>query len=388
MSLHRATKSEPGEGCATGALLAWYDRNRRDLAWRAAPGAASDPFAVWVSEIMLQQTTVAAVLPYYRRFLARWPTVGALARANIDEVLHLWQGLGYYARARNLHRAAQTIVATRNGRIPDTESELQELPGIGRYTAAAIAAIAFGRRAAAIDANAERVIARLFAVAEPLPQAKNRLRDLASALVPPQRPGDFAQALMDLGALVCLPRTPQCGECPLHSGCLAAARGLVARLPQRAPKRERPVRYGTAYWISDGENVLLRRRPARGLLGGLMEVPNSGWSDEMPDPRAPRHAAVPARCWRQLPVEVRHGFTHFELVLRVWAAHVTAPPTVDGVWWPIERLHEQALPTLMKKVVSVATAEFGKSAAARIGQPPSSTAAPNQSARRPSASKR
>jgi A/G-specific adenine glycosylase len=366
---HRATNAAGSEG-RTAALLAWYDRERRALPWRAAPGTLPDPYAVWLSEVMLQQTTVPAVIPYYARFLARWPTVAALARADLNDVLHAWQGLGYYARARNLHRAARMVAAEFGGHFPDSEEALRRLPGVGVYTAAAIAAIAFGRPAAAMDANAERVIARLFAVREPLPHAKPRLRALAQVLVPQQRPGDFAQALMDLGATVCLPARPRCSACPLRDCCLALAQGRVAQLPKRAMRRVRPVRYGAAYWFSDGQCVLLRRRPAEGLLGGLMQLPMSAWTEQIAEDVALRaQAPLPAR-WRKLEGEVRHGFTHFELVLSVWTARGRPRAESDGTWWPLNRLDEQALPTLVKKLVSFAKGRLPNRAAAKFAPSP------------------
>ncbi len=334
------------------SLLAWYDRQRRDLPWRARPSEARDPYRIWVSEIMLQQTTVAAVGPYYARFLARWPTVDALARASIDDVLRLWQGLGYYARARNLHRCARNVVAAHGGAFPDTEAALLELPGIGAYTAAAIAAIAFDRPAAAVDGNVERVMARLHAETAPLPAVKPRLRARAQALVPHARSGDFAQAMMDLGAVVCTPRKPNCAICPWSGACRARARGMAETLPRRAPKKARPLRRGVAFWLVDGEgHVLLRRRPEKGLLGGMMEFPSTEWTDAEPAETAAR-AAAPARIrWRKLPGTVRHGFTHFELALTVWSGRCRRRHGIAGLWWPIARLGEQALPTAMRHII-------------------------------------
>jgi A/G-specific adenine glycosylase len=334
------------------ALLGWYDRHRRHLPWRAEPGASADPYKVWVSEIMLQQTTVAAVGPYFQRFVERWPSVAELAGAPLDDVLRLWQGLGYYARARNLHRAARAIVAAHGGRLPDSEAALLALPGIGTYTAAAIAAIAFDRRAAAVDGNVERVMARLNREAMPLPAAKARLRAQARALVPEARAGDFAQAMMDLGALVCTPRAPRCGACPWQAACRARAAGDAEALPRRAPKRARPLRHGVAFWLSDGKGrVLLRRREERGLLGGMMEIPSTRWSVAQPS-EAESRAAAPARArWRVLPGLVRHGFTHFELALSVWSGRAARADGVEGLWWRVDRLWEQALPTAMKKIV-------------------------------------
>src|SRR5579864_5767704 len=298
------------------ALLAWYDRHRRDLPWRAPPGRRPDPYRVWLSEIMLQQTSVATVGPYFGRFMARWPEVSALAAASLDEVLHLWQGLGYYARARNLHACARVVAERHGGQFPRTSAELRGLPGIGDYTAAAIAAIAFDEPAAAVDGNVERVMARLFAVADPLPAAKPRLRSLAAALVPRRRAGDFAQALMDLGAVICTSRRPRCVLCPWRQDCAAAASGIAESLPARAEKPERPLRYGILFWLARGDGaVLLRRRPERGLLGGMIELPSTEWR-AAPWGAAEAIAAAPVTAaWTALPGAVRHGFTHFRLEL-------------------------------------------------------------------------
>ena len=341
----------------SAAILEWYDRNRRNMPWRAAPGKRPNPYHVWLSEIMLQQTGVATVGPYYRRFIARWPNMRALAAANLDDVLHAWQGLGYYARARNLHRCAQIVASERGGVLPDCEAELLTLPGIGRYTAAAIAAIAFGRRATVVDGNVERVMARLFAVMTPLPGAKAQLHALAASLTLAQRPGDYAQAVMDLGATICTPRDPNCLLCPWSDGC--AGRGLAAELPRRAPKKARPLRHGTAFWMTRADGaVLLRRRPEKGLLGGMIEIPSTPWQEK---PIASRsrvcaHAPLTAARWHALPGVVRHGFTHFRLELKVLAATVQDDPSLR--WCPIDALSDQALPTLMKKVVRHALARL------------------------------
>ena len=344
-------------------LLAWYDRDRRVLPWRAPPGQTSDPYLVWLSEVMLQQTTVAAVQPYFRAFVARWPTVEALAEAKVDEVMHAWAGLGYYARARNLHRCAKTVTEWRHGRFPDEEQALRQLPGIGDYTAAAIAAIAFGRPAVVMDGNVERVMARLYAVTEPLPKAKPQLKALAAALTPAARPGDYAQAVMDLGATICTPKTPACGICPWRESCHALALGIASELPARLEKAERPTRRGIVFWTTakDG-SVLLRRRPPKGLLGGMMEVPSTPWQNEawtLDSARA--EAPLPARSmaadWRLLPGVVRHSFTHFHLELTVATGRAGASAPARGLWCPLDRLGEQALPTLMRKVVSHALAK-------------------------------
>ncbi len=352
----QVVEGEPGEG-APGALapllLAWYDRHRRDLPWRAAPGSTPDPYRVWLSEIMLQQTTVAAVAAYFHRFIARWPSVADLAAASLDEVLTEWAGLGYYARARKLHQCAVTVARDLGGRFPSDEAGLMALPGIGPYTAAAIAAIAFDRPAAAVDGNVERVIARAFAIETPLPGAKPEIRARAATLVPAQRPGDFAQALMDLGATVCAPRRANCLICPLAGLCRARARGIADLLPRRAAKKARPVRHGTAYVaVREDGAVLLRRRPEKGLLGGMMEVPSSPWGES---PGTVDGAPV-AAVWQPLGGTVEHTFTHFHLSLRLQTARVSldteAPEGARFV--PRDRLGEEALPSLMRKVLAAA----------------------------------
>ena len=338
------------------ALLDWYDRHRRRLPWRAEPGTRPDPYHVWLSEIMLQQTTVPVVAGYFERFLARWPTLEALAEAELDEVLHAWQGLGYYARARNLHACARQVLADHGGQFPTDEKALRALPGIGRYTAAAIAAIAYGRPATVVDGNVERVIARLRAVETPLPAAKPALYALAAELTPRERPGDYAQAVMDLGAGVCTPRNPGCRACPWREACAGHARGLAETLPRRAPKRPRPLRHGVAFWLvrADGA-VLLRRRPETGLLGGMIELPGTPWREEPWDlAEALVHAPLP-RPWQALPEPVRHGFTHFEIELVVATAETGSDAGADdgicGIWCPPARFSEHALPTLTRKLV-------------------------------------
>jgi A/G-specific adenine glycosylase len=339
-------------------LLAWYDRHRRDLPWRMPPGSRADPYRVWLSEIMLQQTTVATVAPYFARFVARWPDIQALAAASLDEVLHAWQGLGYYARARNLHACARAVVAQYGGRLPDDPTALRGLPGIGDYTAAAIAAIAFDRRCAAVDGNVERVVARLFAIGAPLPEAKPRLRALAAALVPAARAGDFAQALMDLGATICTPRRPRCVLCPWRDACAASAAGIAEELPVAAAKPERPLRRGVAFWLSrpDGA-VLLRRRPERGLLGGMIDLPSTDWR-EAPWDAAEAIAAAPASAqWTPLPGAVQHGFTHFRLELALLAGATSEP--VPGIWARPDQFKDFAFPTLTRKLVRYALSAVG-----------------------------
>ncbi len=346
-------RGEAIKASATPSLLAWYDANRRDLAWRSRPGRASDPYRVWLSEIMLQQTTVAAVGRYYRAFLKRWPDVKGLAGATLDDVLSAWAGLGYYSRARNLHRAARIVAHELGGAFPRTSGELQALPGIGGYTAAAIAAIAFGERVAAMDANAERVVARLGAVSDPLPKAKKRLLGLAAPLVPEDRPGDFAQALMDLGAMVCLPRKPLCKLCPLTSECEGRRLGIAETLPRKAPKPDRPLRRGAAYVALDKrEAVYLVKRPENGLLGGMLQPPLGLWKADFPTPAVARRYAPFAGQWRKKLGVVRHGFTHFELELEVYVAHFDEAPSGSGQWCLPARLRSVALPTVMRKVIA------------------------------------
>jgi A/G-specific adenine glycosylase len=327
------------------------------LPWRARPGAAPDdsgagPYRVWLSEIMLQQTTVATVGPYFADFLARWPTVADLAAAPLDEVLTAWAGLGYYARARNLHRCARVVAEERGGVFPDSEEALLKLPGIGRYTAAAIAAIAFGRRAVVVDGNVERVVARLFKVETPLPAAKPELTRLADSLTPAERAGDFAQAMMDLGATVCLPRGPKCLLCPLEPACQARAAGIAQELPRRQPKAARPTRRAVAFFVTGPQGeVLLRWRAEQGLLGGMMEVPSTLWR-EAPWEVAEAQAAAPlAAAWRALPGTVRHTFTHFHFEVTVWAARSESAPAVAGRWVALDALADAAVPTVMRKII-------------------------------------
>jgi A/G-specific adenine glycosylase len=337
------------------ALLAWYDRHRRELPWRAPPGERPDPYRVWLSEIMLQQTTVVTVAPYFDRFVARFPDIRTLAAAPLDDVLHLWQGLGYYARARNLHACARAVVERHGGRFPDDPAALRALPGIGDYTAAAIGAIAFDRPLAAVDGNVERVAARLFAERAPLPGVKPRLRQRAAALVPDARAGDFAQAMMDLGAVLCTPRRPRCVLCPWRDACAACALGIAEELPVPAVQPERPLRHGVAFWLARGDGaVLLRRRPERGLLGGMIELPSTPWRDE-PWSVAEAVAAAPvASAWTALPGTVRHGFTHFRLELGLLAG-TTAEP-VEGIWARPGEFEDYAFPTLTRKLVKYALA--------------------------------
>jgi A/G-specific adenine glycosylase len=347
------------------ALLAWYDEERRDLPWRTRRGRRADPYGVWLSEIMLQQTTVKAVIPYYLKFLARWPTIEALAAAELDDVLAAWAGLGYYSRARNLYKCAQVIARELGGVFPQTAAELQKLPGIGPYTSAAIAAIAFGEPATPVDGNIERVVARLFAVRQPLPAAKSEMRRLAATLTPAKRPGDFAQAMMDLGAAICTPRRPSCLVCPVQSDCAANARGIEASLPLRAERAERPLRLGIAFLaLREDGSVLLRRRAEAGLLGGMLEVPSTAWGDLLPPPKEALRGAPLRADWWAVPGTVTHTFTHFKLELVVYRALVPADATLT-FWADPERcrwvkrrdLSSAALPSVMRKVVAHALRE-------------------------------
>ena len=335
-------------------LLAWYGRHRRHLPWRSAPGERPDPYHVWLSEIMLQQTTVKAVGPYYVKFLARWPSVTALAAAPLDDVLKAWAGLGYYARARNLHACAQAVAAQHGGQFPDTEDGLRTLPGVGGYTAAAIAAIAFGRRAVAIDGNIERVIARLYAIETELPAAKAEIRARAETLVPQRRAGDFTQAMMDLGATICTPKNPACGICPWMDACVARARGDAETFPRKAPKVEGKMRYGASFVvIRVDDQVLVRTRPTKGLLGGMTEVPSTAWTHALEAADALAQAPLKAK-WLRLPGVVEHGFTHFPLRQAVYVARAPAKTKApDGMRWvALAELYGEALPNVMRKVVA------------------------------------
>ncbi len=319
---------------ASNALLEWYAVDKRRLPWRAEAGVAADPYRVWLSEIMLQQTTVAAARPYFEKFAARWPSVEALAAADEADVMAAWAGLGYYARARNLVACARSVAAS-GGRFPESEEALRALPGIGRYTAAAIAAIAFGRRAVVVDANVERVVSRLFAVAAPLPAARERIYDLAGSITPAAGAGDFAQAMMDLGSAICTPRAPACPQCPLLAFCAAGRAGTAERFPVKAPKAAKPRRQGTAWWLEHDGEVLLVRRPAKGLLGGMLALPTE-------------EAPVQAQ-WRDAG-SVDHVFTHFALTMRLLCASAGERPA--GIWWPVERIGEAGLPTLFARLAA------------------------------------
>ena len=336
------SSSEP-----SAALLAWYDRHARRLPWRAESGATPDPYRVWLSEVMLQQTTVAAVRSYFETFTTRWPTVAALAAAPEADVMSAWAGLGYYARARNLIACARAVAAN-DGIFPDTEDGLRALPGIGRYTAAAVAAIAFGRRAVVIDANVERVVARLFAVEQPLPAARPEIDRFADQITPFSRAGDFAQAMMDLGATICTPRNPACGICPLSDQCTARLTGAPETYPRKTSKAAKPVRKGTMFWLEHDGAVLLVRRPAKGLLGGMRALPTGPWAADDPG-----LAEAPADVqWREVGTG-RHVFTHFALDYRVMAACASSRSNA-GEWWPIATVEEAGLPTLFARAARLA----------------------------------
>ena len=340
------------------ALLAWYDRHHRELPWRISPAAAKrgvtpDPYHIWMSEVMLQQTTVAAVKAYFAKFIARWPTVTDLAEAPNEDVMAAWAGLGYYARARNLKKCAEAVASEHGGVFPDTEEGLRALPGIGDYTSAAVAAIAFNRPSAVMDGNVERVVSRIFRVDEPLPGAKPTLRRHLAILTPNQRPGDFAQAMMDLGATICTPKRPACALCPWRGNCRAFNEGDPELYPFKTDKKAKPVRAGAAYVAIDGsDSVLLRKRPPEGLLGGMSEVPTA-WTSRRDGATGIDHAPFVAT-WQPCGT-VTHVFTHFELRLAVYRADLEDRPQGDNGWWvPVTNLDSEALPTVMKKAISAA----------------------------------
>jgi A/G-specific adenine glycosylase len=340
----------------SGDLLAWYDRHHRDLPWRVPPAALAagvqpDPYHVWLSEVMLQQTTVEAVKPYFRTFLATWPTVDALAAAPVEDVMRAWAGLGYYSRARNLKACAAAVAALPAG-FPDTEDRLRALPGVGAYTAAAIAAIAFGRPAAVVDGNVERVTTRLFDIRTPLPEAKPAIKARVAAMLPADRPGDFAQAMMDLGATICTPKRPRCMLCPVQSHCAGFAAGDPELLPVKPPKPEKSKRRGVAYVaLRDDGAILMRTRADKGLLGGMTEIPNGGWNARIAtEPEAP---PLPG-AWRSAG-QIVHVFTHFELTLGVMRADIAGAAAPAGHRWvAADDVPGEALPTVMKKAIEVA----------------------------------
>ena len=340
-------------------LLDWYDRHHRDLPWRVSPpmrarGVVADPYHVWLSEVMLQQTTVTAVKPYFAKFLALWPKVTDLAEAPSDAVMAAWAGLGYYARARNLKKCAEAVASLHAGRFPDTEVGLRSLPGIGDYTAAAVAAIAFDRPAAVMDGNVERVISRFFAIGEPLPGSKPAMKAKVVEVTPQERPGDFAQGMMDLGATICTPKRPACALCPLKEDCLALRLdGDPERFPVKAAKKEKPVRRAAAFVaLSPGGRIFLQRRPETGLLGGMVQVPVTDFTSRR-DGETSTGAAPFSADWQPRGTVV-HVFTHFELRLDVYEAQTAEIPRADGWWEETSRLGEQALPSVMKKAIEAA----------------------------------
>jgi len=352
----RRTESTESSASRPTLLLDWYDRHRRRLPWRPPAGERPDPYRVWLSEIMLQQTGVKTVGPYFEKFLARWPDVASLGRASQDDVLRMWAGLGYYSRARNLHACAVAVLRDHGAVFPDTEQGLLKLPGIGPYTAAAIGAIAFDIRTMPVDGNIERVVSRLYAVEEPLPQAKPRIQELASTLLGPSRAGDSAQALMDLGSSICTPKKPACALCPLDDDCAARLRGDQESFPRKAPKKSGALRKGAAFVVTRGEELLVRTRPEKGLLGGMTEVPTSDWLADQETKAALKQAPElrGATHWHRKAGVVTHVFTHFPLELVVYTA--TVPPRTrapDGMRWvPVATLADEALPNIMRKVIA------------------------------------
>lgn len=341
-------------------ILSWYDRHARLMPWRIGPhdraaGVMPDPYAVWMSEVMLQQTTVAAVKDYFRRFMQKWPTVSDLAAADDAEVMAEWAGLGYYARARNLLKCARVVATQHDGVFPRTRDALLKLPGIGPYTASAIASIAFDLPETVVDGNVERVMARLFDVHTPLPMAKPELTELAERLTPRDRPGDYAQAVMDLGATICTPRKPACGLCPWRDRCQALRAGTAPDLPKKAPKKAKPVRQGTVYVGQRADGAwLLERRPDSGLLGGMLGWPGNDWA-ETPMPSTPPINAD----WCQIPAEARHTFTHFHLRLNIFVAQLPIDASANhGTFVEASAFRPSDLPTAMRKVFDLAQPEL------------------------------
>lgn len=341
-------------------LLNWYDRERRDLPWRRDPGETADAYHVWMSEIMLQQTTVAAVKSYFAKFTKLWPTVEAMASAPLDDVLKEWAGLGYYARARNLHKCATVVVTEHDGQFPRTEAELKKLPGIGDYTAAAVAAIAFGERAVVVDGNIERVVTRLNRITEELPGAKKSIKAATDDITPSTRAGDFAQAMMDLGATICTPKSPKCLLCPVSSHCQALRAGDQETYPRKKPKQPKPTRRAVSYWVTCGEHILLERRPAKGLLGGMPGLFSTLWEsrDGFPKYHEVERQAPVSGPWTALSGVAKHTFTHFHLETQIFHQELRTLANVDGGFWARkDDIADVGLPTVFTKMVSIASAQ-------------------------------
>lgn len=339
-------------------LLDWYDANRRDLPWRAAPGTKPEPYHVWLSEIMLQQTTVATVKGYFEKFLKRWPTVEALANAEQEDVLQEWAGLGYYARARNLHKCAQEVAHSMKGEFPSTEVALKNLPGIGDYTGAAIAAIAFDEPAAVVDGNVERVVSRLFRVSEALPGAKKTIKTHTAAITPDKRPGDFAQAMMDLGSAICTPKAPKCLLCPIRVSCAAHAHFDMERFPIKAPKKKKPIRRAISFWLEHDGHLLLERRPQKGLLGGMPGLFSTPWEEraEFPSKEEWLQHRPSEDFWKPVEGKAKHTFTHFHLETQLLAAKSDTKLNIEnGFWHPIDELADVGLPTVFCKIAALKT---------------------------------
>lgn len=353
--MSRSKKTDTG--ALQAALLGWFDRHRRVMPWRAAKGKRPNPYHVWLSEIMLQQTTVVTVGPYFNKFIGLWPTVDDLAAAQLDDVLTAWAGLGYYARARNLHKCAQAVVTRHSGRFPADEQALLDLPGIGPYTAAAIASIAFDRPAVAVDGNVERVVSRFLDIEEPLPLSKPAIRAGAAMLAADNpRPGDFTQAFMELGATVCTPRKPKCGLCPWQNDCKARKAGHAEDLPRKLPKKAKPAKFGKVYWITNAKGqVMIQKRTEKGLYEGLYQLPTTEWIEDKQAAGALRLDFMPAKGPCALGASVKHSFTHFDLSLEIWQCSVkTVKLPKGGIWVHPAALADYALPTLMQKAVRLA----------------------------------
>ncbi|MEE2694368.1 MAG: A/G-specific adenine glycosylase [Pseudomonadota bacterium] len=337
-------------------ILEWYDVNRREFPWRARPGAHPNIYHVWLSEIMLQQTRAAAVVPYFTRFIDQWPTLGALARAPREKILHAWAGLGYYARARNLHASAQILMEQHNGKFPCSIRELKSLPGVGPYTASAISAIGFNMPTTVIDANVERILARLFTIDGRLPQARKLITQMALTIFPKERPGDFAQAMMDLGAQICTPKRPDCAQCPWSFDCKAYASGTPDRWPIKKPTLAKGNRFGIVFLVRHPNGaILLQKRPDHGLLGGMTEIISSKWLEQPISPHEiPSHAPISNAKWSPLKAKIQHTFSHFNLELEIYTTKSTDQPT-GTFWCALEDLNSQPFPSLMRKVISLVT---------------------------------